>query len=179
MKKGDVWISVVLYTAIMLGIISMLLVAINPKIEEYRDRVTINYMIQALSSLDSVIQEVNEVAGNKRSFEIKISKGKISVLPEEEIIKYSINTNFEFSQPDQTITIDKVRLITKKEKGVILVELWLNYSNTIINITTSSNKEGTNLTITPSPKPYKIWIENLGPSAEESPNNTIFLSVTP
>jgi len=70
-------------------------------------------------------------------------------------------------------------LITKKEKGVILVELWLNYSNTIINITTSSNSEGYNLTITPSPKPYKIWIENLGPSAEESPNNTIFLSITP
>jgi hypothetical protein len=178
MKKGDVWISAVLYTAIMIAIISILLLSINPKIEEYRDRVTINYMIQALNSLDTTIQEVNDVMGNKRNFEIKISKGHISVLPKEEIIKYSITTNFEFSQPDQIIKVDKVNLKTEKEKGKVLVELWLNYSNTIINITTSQDSEGNEITITPGPKPYKIWIENLG-APENSPNNTIYISIVP
>jgi len=179
MEKGDVWISVVLYTAIMLAIISTILIAVNPKIEEYRDRIVINGMIQVLNTLDSTIQEVNDVIGNKRSFDIKISKGQLLILPEDDIIIYSINTNFEFSQPDQIINIDKVNLRTKKEMGKVMVELWLNYSDTTVNITTSQDEEGNILTITPAPKPYKIWIENLGPPSSDSPNNTIYISITP
>ena len=174
--KAQTWVSVVIYTLISLAIISALIIATKPKIDEARDKFTINYMINAMNELDTVINEVNDVIGTRRSLELRISRGELMIIPEDDMIKYSIITNFKFSEPNLIITIGKINLLTTESKGKIQTELWINYS-TPINITTEPDKEGMNLTLSASSTPYNIWIENLGPSSTESPNNTIYISV--
>lgn len=177
MERSQMWISTIIYMLIGLTIISALLIAVKPKIEESRDRFTIKYVINALDSLDSLINEVNEVIGTKRVFEIKISKGKIKIIPQGDIIEYEIITNFKFSEPNKTLKIGNINLITKEEEGKIRTRIWINYSESNINITTMKNEEGKNITITPSETKYKLWIENIGPPIETSPTNIIYLSV--
>lgn len=175
--KSQVWVSTIVYILIGLTIISTLIIAAKPKIDEARDRFVINHMINVMSSLDSTINEVNDVIGTKRIFELKISKGELKILPKENRIEYIIITNFEFSQPGTLINMGKINLITNKTKGKIQTLLWIEY-NEPINLTTSPNEEGEILSLTLSPTTYKLFIENLGPSSIENPNNTIYISLS-
>ncbi|MEM2707883.1 MAG: hypothetical protein QXQ30_02320 [Candidatus Pacearchaeota archaeon] len=174
--KSQVWVSTIIYILIGLTIISTLIIAAKPKIDEARDRFVINYMINVMNSLDSTIYEVNDVIGTKRSFEIKINKGELKIIPERNQIIYTITTNFEFSQPGTLINIGKINLITNKTRGKIETMLWITYSEPI-NITTSPNEEGKNISLTQSTTPYTLFIENLGPPSTDNPNNTIYISL--
>ncbi len=174
MKKADIWVSTVIYMLIGLSIISALLFAAKPKIEEARDRFVINYMINTFNSLDGFIREINEVPGMARYFDIKISKGEFKVIPENDTIEWKISTNFKFSEIGQELKVGNVNLISLEKMGRIETKIWLNYVEPI-NITTQPNNEGQNLTLTPSPNIYRIYIQNLGAPAG-SVNNTIYIS---
>lgn len=172
-KKADIWISTVIYIFISIAIITALLLAARPKIEEARDRLTIQYMINAFNSIDSLIKEVNEIPGTARNFEMKISKGTMHIIPQQDRIEWSITTDFEFSEPGKEIQVGRVYINTTKTQR-ISTKIFLNYT-TPINITTNANDEGNNITLTQSPNIYKIQIQNLGTPAD-SVNNTIFIS---
>ena len=174
--KAQIWISTVIYILIGLAIISALLIAAKPKIDEARDRFTINYMINALNSLDNLINEVSNVPGTKRSFELKLNKGEFKVIPQQDKLEYIIITKFKFSEPNKLIQIGKINLLTTETRGKIQTKLWINYSAPI-NITTAKAREGSNITITSSSTPYKLWIENLGQPLN-SANYTIYISVS-
>jgi len=174
-RKADIWISTVIYMLIGLAIISALLIAAKPKIEEARDRFTINYMINAFNSLDSLINEVNEVPGSGRIFEIKVSKGELKFIPKDDRIEWQIATKFKFSEPSNEIKVGNINVLTLEQSGKITTTIFLNYTQPI-NITTLEDDEGTNLTLTQSPVPYKVQIKNLG-APQGSINNTIYVSV--
>jgi hypothetical protein len=173
-NRADIWISTVIYMLIGLSVISGLLIAARPKIEEARDRLTIQSMINNFNVIHSYIKEVNEVPGTARILEIKINKGEMRVLPKEDRIEWSIVTNFEFSEPGLLQQVGNIYLITTKQQKIVTT-LFVNYT-TPINITTAADGEGQNLTLTQSPSIYKIKIENLGPP-QQSENNTIFISM--
>ncbi|MEM4318358.1 MAG: hypothetical protein QW244_00840 [Candidatus Pacearchaeota archaeon] len=173
-NEGTVWISTVIYILISLAVISSLLIAVRPKIEEARDRYTINYMVNVFQSLNSLVYDINEVQGTRRVFEIKITKGEMKIIPEKDRIEWQITTRFKFSEPGQEVKIGDVGVITLENRGKIDTFLFLNYT-TPINLTTVSDNEGDNLTLTQSPTPYKLLIENKGAPAT-SVNNTIFIS---
>ena len=172
--KADIWISTVIYLLIGLSVISGLLIAARPKIEEARDRINIQSMINAFNTIHSYIRDVNDVPGTTRILEIKINKGEMKILPLEDKIEWTITTNFVFSEPGVIQQVGNIYLITEKQQK-ITTKIFLNYT-TPINITTTENAEGQNLSLTKSPSVYKIKIQNLGPPTG-SENNTIYISI--
>ncbi|MEM2713812.1 MAG: hypothetical protein QXS07_01295 [Candidatus Pacearchaeota archaeon] len=173
-ERADIWISTVIYILIGLAVISALLIATRPKIEEAKDRYTINYMINALNSLNGLILDVNEMPGSARLFELKIAKGELRIKPQEDKVEWQLGTNFKFSELNQLISVGTVNLITTQEAGRFITKLFLNYTEPI-NITTAIDGEGNELILTQAPTPYKISIKNFG-TPLGSVNNTILIS---
>ena len=54
-KRGDVWISAVLYILIGLAIMGLLLMVVRPRIEQMRDSITIDQTLATMNRLDETI----------------------------------------------------------------------------------------------------------------------------
>ena len=79
-KKGDVWISAILYFGIGIVIITILLTAGLPVINKLRDKNIIIQTKQVMHTMDDNIREViKEGTGSQRVVTVNIKKGTINV----------------------------------------------------------------------------------------------------
>lgn len=160
-RGGQVWVETVIYTLIGLAIIGLVLTIARPKIEEKKDSIIIEQALEALKNIDSKIIEVKSAEGNRRSVELKVGKGYLLVDSDQDKLSWVIDSSFEYSEPDKTVSIGKVNVLTTKDP--LEVTLWLNYD---VDLTYSGENSGVKRINTAS-NPYTILIENRGRNDEE------------
>lgn len=133
MKKGEVWISVVLYMALGVIAVTLILTAGIPLINQMRDRNTIVQTKNIFHVLDENIRAVaNEGPGSKRylsPFEIKAGEFYVDA-EDSDIIEWSIKTSSRLMEPD--IEFKEGSIIQVLEETIIvdeyIMKLKLDYS---------------------------------------------------
>lgn len=102
LKKGDVWVSAVLYIALGMVLITLILSAGLPLIEKMRDKNTIIQTKNLLFNLNSNIESVaNEGVGSKRYISpVVISSGALSIDSTNYLIRWKMTTKNLMMQPN-------------------------------------------------------------------------------
>lgn len=164
-KKGDIWISAVLYMALGIIVLTIVLAAGLPVVNKMKDRQTLVQTKNLMSELDKNIRTVyNEGPSSKRTLDIKIGRGEFEIFEDEDQINWTLKTSVLLSEPGIPITEGNLIILTKEEaiSGDYKVTISLNYAENI-NINYSNSQpnilSGKN----------KISILNLG--SDNNPNN--------
>lgn len=102
-KKGDVWVSAVLYIALGMIVITLILSAGLPLIEKMRDKNTIVQTKKLLSNLNANIEVVaNEGLGSKRYFSpFEISAGVLNVDYVKDLLIWKMTTKNVMMKPTE------------------------------------------------------------------------------
>ena len=165
-KSGQVWIETVLYTLIGLALIGLALGFIMPKINEARDRATIEQAINSLAEFDAKVNEVIETGtGNVRQIEFYMKKGELHINSSS----YAANNFSEismtldglskpYSEPGVEINIGRIKVNSSVGQKTSSVSLRVPYLR--VNIT----YDGSNIdkTFTSASTPYEFFIKNEG-----------------
>ena len=157
-RKAQLWVSTVVYTLISLALISMLLIAARPKIEQAKDSFTIQSNLNTLQNIDKVIRECNLAPGASRELFVRVSKGSMIIDSDNDQIIYELLSSYKYSEPGVNISIGNVNALTTNSSAGFNVKLWLNYTD-IVNLTSDEGKQ----ILTQTGTPYKIYIKNQGP----------------
>jgi len=165
-KSGQVWIETVLYTLIGLALIGLALGFIMPKINEARDRATVEQAINSLSEFDAKVNEVIETgSGNVRQIEFYMKKGELHIVSSAYATNYisEISLTLDglsapYSEPGVEIDIGRIKVNSTEGQKTSSVSLRVPYNR--INITYNNLNEDRKFTAAPTP--YKFFIENKG-----------------
>ena len=131
MKKGEIWISAVLYIGISIVVLGIILAASTPLINKAKDENTIPQTRQVMLELDKVIRTIiGEGAGSQRDFSMEIGRGRMAINEINDSIIWNIETKALVSEPGVTINIGNLQLLQKEiGKETYDVSLKLEYGN--------------------------------------------------
>ncbi len=156
-KRGDIWVSAILYFGIGIVLITVVLAAGLPVINRLRDKNVVIQTKQVMHTLDENIREVvKEGPGSQRVVTVNIKKGSFIIDEDvdgdnigENIVKWRYeNAKVPISQPNDpnmppaTIVEEgKLNIITYNaaQDKTYDIEIYINY-NSLADIT----KDGTN-----------------------------------
>lgn len=158
--KGQVWIETVLYTLIGLAIMGVILSLVKPSLDEKRDQLVLNQVIEILEGIDDQVEDVvYRGEGNSRPLEITLKKGSITIDGVNDIVVFSMDSKNMFSEIGSVVSRGKIKaLTTEKANKLYNVALTLDYSN--FNITFA--KTDVEKVLQYSSTPYRIIIANNG-----------------
>lgn len=127
-KKGQVWVSAVLYMALGVILISVILAVGVPAINKARDKAAITQTKEVFIKLDENIRAIyNEGPGSQRPIQIDIGRGQLDIDRNSDVISWSLNTEALISQPDAQIKEGNLIIITNstsiKEKYTVSLSL--------------------------------------------------------
>lgn len=157
-KKAQVWVETVIYTLIGLAIITALLAIAVPIIKEKQDQLIVQQSIDVLNNIDSKIEEVAYYgAGNSRSILVSFQKGQLIFNAAEDYVRFSIDSNYKYSEPNVTINSGRVSILTTKKRDGYQINLTVDYSPD-----TDLQWEGTQdeKVLNTAPTPYNIIVTN-------------------
>lgn len=98
MKRGQIWISAVLYVFVIVALIALVLEVGLPLIDGLRDQNSFNRAQETMSALDSHIQQIaSEGQGSQRVVPISVADGEITV--EGDSIRWKIETDEQLVEP--------------------------------------------------------------------------------
>ena len=167
-KRGQVWVETVTYTLIAFVLIGMLLVFVQPKIQQMQDHSVIDQSLSMMKQIDSTVQEVAQAGvGNKREVQISLSAGSILFNSTDNSITFELDGSYMYSEPDQTYHDGNIIVTTIQKGNIYIVTLkkkFIDYNMTYNNqkIIKKILKTGT---------PYNLYITNNGNNVGEK--NTI------
>jgi hypothetical protein len=145
-KKGDIWISAVIYFGLGIIVITILLTAGLPVINKLRDKNVIIQTKTVMHSLDENIREViKEVPGSQRVVTINLKKGTIDVdIDSEKVIWYMNDTKILISEPGIEVPEGKLKIITMNApvEGQYDVSISVDYKD-LANLTRPVGKPRT------------------------------------
>ena len=158
-KSGQVWIETVIYTLIGLAVIGILLAVAKPKIDEMKDRATIDQSIGIMDLVNEKIHAVRSAPGNRRVVDLKIGKGKFVVDNDNDAIYWVIdNAEVEYSQIGVWVPVSGHMQVMTEEANPYTVTLNMSYSVDLqFDGATTGKRE-----LDEAPTPYSLKIENLG-----------------
>ncbi|MEK6904691.1 MAG: hypothetical protein AABW87_03800 [Nanoarchaeota archaeon] len=156
--RGQIWVETVIYTLIGFSLMGLVLAFVIPKIEETRDRGTIEQSIAVLRDIDSLIRNLGG-PGNQRILELGINKGSMTINAHDDRIFFEIESRHSYSQPGQNVDIGRIIANTRGKGKINIVTLALDY-NGEYNITYKGQEE--NKTLTKAPVPYSLSISDKG-----------------
>lgn len=151
MKKGDIWIATVIYIAIGVIIITLIVAAGVPLINDMKDRNTFVQSKDVMHTIDEAItQVVSEGPGSRRALNpIIIKKGELSILTGEKgnMIFWQMQTKAKIQEISPTTTGDNKIAIKEKNLEIIeyndpllvdyfIVKINTDYSNRHISLMT-------------------------------------------
>jgi hypothetical protein len=146
-KKGDIWISAVIYIALGIVILTIVLAAGLPIISKMKDSYVAKQTKEIMFILDKNIRSVyNQGPGAQTRLKLKIGRGELEIDQENERISWHTRTKAVLSEPDVTIQEGNLKILTESsaQKGEYNLYLTLEYSE--LNITYDGpNLKGTNL----------------------------------
>jgi len=159
MDKGQVWVETVIYTLIGLGLISVVLVLVTPKINEYKDRSILEQTISSLNGIDREIQNVlSGGPGNARVVQFSMKRGKIFFDRKNNSILFVLDdSSVLFSESGQETSIGNIKVLSEKgtKKNKVLLRLDYNF-----DLDFEGDKDV--LEFVQSSTPYKFRFENAG-----------------
>ena len=134
-KKGDIWISAALYTAIGVIMVTLILSVGMPFVNKLKDRNTVLQTKNVLYEFDSAIRSVyNEGFGSRRPLFVEIGEGDFTIDNVNEKISWKIISDEKLGiEPDLTKPIEEGNLkISSKTLGQgFEIELFLDYKDEI------------------------------------------------
>ena len=144
-KKGDIWISAVLYFGLGIVVLSLILAAGMPVINKLRDK---NIVIQAKEVLFKLDNNIREVArggpGTQRLITIDIKKGNFKIDENSNQIMWEYEGKAMLSELGSVIEEGTLRTETKEgnEKGEYVVKMWVPYTSDNRDKLLQLNQEG-------------------------------------
>jgi hypothetical protein len=157
-KKAQVWVETVIYTLIAFIMIGLLLAFANPKINELQDKTILDQSVAILEDVHTLVEEIKNVAGNKRVVDLTIRKGTFIIDGIENRIIFEMDSTQEYSESGKNITQGNVVVFTEEKGEINFVTLTSYYD--YYNITYTGNDEIK--TLGKSPTPYRIFLTNNG-----------------
>ena len=131
-KKGDVWISAVLYFGLGLVIITILLAAGLPVINKLKDKNIVIQSKEVMHTLDESIREVvKEGSGSQRVVTINIKKGSLVIDEANDIVMWAYNNSKVFiSEPGIPVQEGKLTVLSENSpmKKSYNIQISTNYS---------------------------------------------------
>ena len=161
MKRGDIWISAVLYIALGVMVLTIILAAGLPVIEKMKDQYTISQTKELMFRIDESIRYVySQAPGAQIPLKTRISRGDIEVNQDQDTIIWTFTSKTVKSEPG--IEVQEGNLIILTEETTVSnrydIILKLNYTNYLNLITPNSlDLAGAN----------QILIRNEGSSSDE------------
>ena len=126
-KKGQIWISAALYTALGIILIGLVLSVGMPFIGKIQMRNTLKQTEKVMFDIDEVIREVwNEGLGSKRPIFVEIQEGDF-VINEDEITWTIISEDKLGIEPETTIKKGNLEIYSKQLGQGYEIELKLKY----------------------------------------------------
>ena len=128
-KKGDIWISAVLYMALGIVILTIILAAGLPVINRIRDKNLAIDTKESMFTLDKNIREVyNEGPGSQRPLTLDIKKGNFIIDQDLNEINWSIESTVQLSDLDTVIQEGTLSIhSTKTTSNDYLIIFGLDY----------------------------------------------------
>ncbi len=149
MKKGDIWIATVIYIAIGVIIITLIVAAGVPLINDMRDRNTFVQSKEVMHTIDEAItQVVSDGPGSRRALNpIIIKKGELSILTKEKgnMLFWQMQTKAKIQEISPTTIGDNKIVIKEKNLEVIEYNDPLLVDYFIVKINTDYSKRYVNL----------------------------------
>jgi hypothetical protein len=164
-RKSQIWVETVIYTAIGLTIIGILLYTSIPVINKYKDEIVVEQTLTLMSQLNQKVIEVKTSGlGNKRIVpELTIKKGRLDIDYTADTITYYLQgTLLEYSELGEEVPSGDVFVKTQKSptnEDVYDITMTLKYSAMDIDLISEADSK---ISLTKSPTPYKLSIENSG-----------------
>jgi hypothetical protein len=166
-KKAQIWIETVIYTLIGLAIIGVVMGIVKPEIDKKKDSASIAQTIDILNEINSKVTDVRYLAGNSRSLQIKVSRGKIIFDGEnDQVIAIIDNSRYQYSEIGREIDKGDVKVLTNEKGAVFQVTLWLNYSG---QADIRHNRADVKYTLQPAPTVYNMVVKNYGSNLAGNP----------
>lgn len=138
-KRGDVWISAILYLGFGIVIIGLLLAGATPLINNIRDRNTASQSKQLLLTLDQALRSVSqEGPGSQRELApFTVGKGKITIDATSNIITWEVETSARLMEPNTPIQegILSLNLATTPQADRFIYTAALSYSYLQLKLT--------------------------------------------
>lgn len=103
-RKGDVWVSAVIYLALGIVVVTLVLAAGVPLINKIRDKNTVVQTKKMLTSIDDNIRDVTtEGPGSKRVISpLEIGNGQLVVNTNNDYIEWKMTTKNKMMEPGLT-----------------------------------------------------------------------------
>jgi type II secretory pathway pseudopilin PulG len=131
-RKAQVWVETVIYTLIGLALIGIVLGIVTPKINDFKDRSTIEQTIESLNIFDSKIDEVLSAPGNVRKVEFQMKRGNLFFDSVDNKIYYELDGSKSlFSEPGVEIAIGNINVTTEEGVKEHKVSLFLFYEHNL------------------------------------------------
>nr|MBA4404849.1 hypothetical protein [Nanoarchaeum sp.] len=130
-KKGDVWVSAILYTALGVVLLTIILAAGLPVIQKMKDSYTAKHTKELMLVLDSNVKTVyHEGPGSQRAISLDIGRGEFVIDGTNEVIKFNFESSALISEVDSVVEEGNLQILSKNSgvKGKYDIELMLNYS---------------------------------------------------
>jgi len=156
-KRGQIWVETVIYTLIGIAIIGIVLAIASPKIQAKKDEVIIEQAIESLGNIDDKIYTVQNAVGNRRSIDLKVGKGKVIVDMDKDTISWVIESESQYSEPDQVVPLGRIN-VTTIESSPWTVTLTTSYGVEILY----NGKVTGIIELDSAPTPYNLLLENEG-----------------
>lgn len=141
-KRGDIWISAVLYMALGIIVIALILAASLPVIDRLKDRNTVTETKKLLSTIDETITIVaKEGPGSQRELSpLTVNKGQLFIEEKNDTIFWQMKTTAPLLEPNVPIKegILTLLLTPTPVKDEFQMSISTSYKNNI-NITLISD----------------------------------------
>lgn len=157
-KKAQVWVETVLYTVVGLAIISIVLAFMIPKINQTRDRITVEQSIDTMKIIDSKIQEISKEAGSRGQIQLKLKRGDLIINASDNSISiYLGDLDYLYSEPGYVISEGKIKIVSQRgqNKNSVMITSRYDSYNLTYNGLDSEKK------LNPAASSYLLTIENM------------------
>lgn len=133
-KKGDIWVSAILYLGLGVILLSIILAVGLPAVNKLKDKNIAIETENLMSDFDTNIRAVySEGTGSRRPFKFEITKGTLTISNVDDTIIWEFETSTLLSEPGVTVQKGNLLLYTKQgtANGVYVSDFILNYSGTL------------------------------------------------
>ncbi|HLC58567.1 MAG TPA: hypothetical protein VJI68_01785 [Candidatus Nanoarchaeia archaeon] len=140
-KKGDVWVSAVLYFGLGIVIIAILLAAGLPVINKLRDKNVVIQTKEVMHTLDNNIRQViKDGSGSQRVVTLNVKKGNFNIDDTNNRITWLYEgSKAVISEPGVDVTEGKLRIRTTQTGSTYTIEVSSSYDG-LADITTVSGR---------------------------------------
>ncbi len=148
MKKGEIWISAVIYIGLGVIAITLLVGAGVPLLNKMRDRNAFLQTKEVMQIIDNSIRDVaSEGPGSQRYLSpLEINKGYIEIPKSSNTIIWTMETKAVLQEPGVSITDGNLELLLKEDsliKDLYIAEIGLRgYTGDNIIIYVNGNPDG-------------------------------------